>query len=345
MKTRLFRTLSVILIVTFSGCAQTRRVHFTALPKVKTSTEMMPTPEALSAEASYPAETTSQQLEIHFIKVGQGDCTLVRCPNGRNILVDCGSDAEGDPDEVRSYLDEKIGNGPIDTLVISHPHTDHYNMLPLALGDREVNEVLLIGELHDHGIITGWLEEFPENSIQSLNVNYRSTPEIPSNLFGQGEVDFYVLAAEVPGNKNTRSIVLLISYDMFDVILTGDATSATENDILDNFPNYWLDCEVLKMGHHGSSTSSSRKWARKVKPEVSIATAAFGQKHGHPKRNIVNRLAGYADSAPVHNLRVWLNRSTLEDRPSYDKAIYSTATNGTIVVQSDGSAYDVIYDR
>ena len=90
-----------------------------------------------------------------------------------------------------------------------------------------------------------------------------------------GDADVFILAADIQASrspKNARSIVVLISYGDFDVMLMGDATFDTEDAILERYPEDWLDVEVLKIGHHGSSTTStSLDWAETVQPKLAVA--------------------------------------------------------------------------
>ncbi|MCH8316588.1 MAG: MBL fold metallo-hydrolase [Planctomycetes bacterium] len=104
---------------------------------------------AILALVSVPAAWGQPQPELvlHFVEIGQGDCTLIECPNGGFILVDAGSTARGDRDAVREYVRDQLdqANPRIDTVVITHLDADHYNYLPDVLTDDiEVGQVLLV---------------------------------------------------------------------------------------------------------------------------------------------------------------------------------------------------------
>jgi beta-lactamase superfamily II metal-dependent hydrolase len=97
-------------------------------------------------DASYAA-----QVELHFIYVGQGDCTLITMDDGRKILVDCGSTGGRDPEEVREYVLAQLGSNPeLDVLVVTHPDADHYNLVEAVLEGVEVHKVLHVGSTDEY---------------------------------------------------------------------------------------------------------------------------------------------------------------------------------------------------
>lgn len=292
-----------------------------------------------------------EQHDIHFINVGQGDCTLIECPNGTKILVDCGSTSGGNPLRVRSYLlSELDADEPqIDVLVITHPDADHYNMLPQVLEGIAVGLVMTVGgpKEHDRNDVDEWLED-QENVVIVGTAEYDPADE-PSDRFIAGDVAIHIMAANTMGDPsptNTRSIVLGITYEDFDCMLTGDATFATEDRILERYEADWLQFEVLKIGHHGSSTTStSQTWADAIQRQVAIASCSFSNSYGHPRQSVFARLEPHTIAAEAHPVRWALSQRQFENVDNYEEAIYSTATNGDIVVETDGETYSVVYTR
>ena len=213
------------------------------------------------------------ELVLHFVAIGQGDCTLIECPNGGFILVDAGSTARGDRDAVREYVRDQLDQTSprIDTVIVTHPDADHYNYLPDVLTDDiEVGQVLLVEGNDDYevpgGDFDGWMQDHPGVPIVRLDENDINPADDPNDTCTCGDADVFVLAANVGGSnapRNDRSIVLMLSYGEFDVVLTGDATKATEDGIIEEYDkDNWLGVEVLKVGHHGSvTTSTSERWA------------------------------------------------------------------------------------
>lgn len=288
-------------------------------------------------------------LELHFIDVGQGDCTLIKRPNGTVILVDCGSLGGANETEVREYLlDQLDSQDPtIDALVITHPDRDHYNLLPDVLEGVAVQKTLLVGQPSEHssGNTDDWIDDLPNRQI--LSSTYFDPEDQPNQLFADGESKIHVLAANIQASasaKNARSIVLMVSYGTYDAILTGDATFDTEEAIVDRYDDEWLDVELLKVGHHGSSTTSTSKdWLKVVRPETAVVSAGYWNSFGHPRRSVIYLLYPYTEKTSTHTMRYgWYagNREYHYRDMHYSReSIYSTASSGTIVVHTDGSEW------
>jgi len=296
----------------------------------------------------------ADKLELHFIDVGQGDSTLVICPNGKTILIDAGS-KPGPPHEmIRDYLDEQLDRHAhkVDTLVITHPDIDHFNILPDVLGDIPIGKIYMVGKKTDYkdAHFRTWISKFRPDSIKVLSPGYFDEKDHPNASINCGAAKVYILSAAVKSKttksnfvKNTLSIVLMVRFGTFDVILTGDATTETEEIILQRYPHDWLQAEVLKIGHHGSRiTSTGDEWTSVVKPEVAIASAGEKSVHGHPSEEVVKRLEPFTKSAPEHTM-VYSSGNRNHYRwhkiENYKESIYSTAASGNIVITSDGQDY------
>lgn len=264
--------------------------------------------------------------------------------------MDCGSSKSGNPATVRKYLVKQLGAVPeLDWVVITHPDKDHYNYLPQVLENIPVGKVFLVDQPSEfpEGDCEAWLDEFaPADRIildaASWNVN-PAKQLIPD----QGGARVSVLAANVEdttvnSEKNTRSIVLKVTFNNFDAILTGDATFDTENDIMNRFTANFLDVELLKIGHHGSrATSTSSNWAAKVKPEIAVVSSAYSNSYGHPASNVIARLEQFTEPAPAHKFRWYNGPGRPRNITSYTEQIYCTGRNGNVVVKSDGTNFDV----
>ena len=138
----------------------------------------------------------------------------------------------------------------------------------------------------------------------------------------------------------------MIRHGNFEVILTGDATKKTEEKILSRYSPSWLNSDALKVGHHGSSTTSTTDgWARFIKPEVAVVSAGIRSQHGHPRKEVIKRLEPFTKngdeshsisySSGVRGSYVW------EDIEGYVEQIYSTVNSGNVVIRSDGNGYTV----
>ena len=311
------------------------------------------------------ANAQSPELTIHFIDVGQGDCTLIECPGGNKILVDCGSVGGGDAQAVREYLLEQLdATSPrIDTLIITHPDRDHYNLVSRVLSDDiEVGQLIMVGDTdeHDQGGFDDWADTVELDDEDSFIIlddpDFHELVDLAADdrTCDCGDADVSILAASVVASRsatNARSIVLLVTLGDFDVLLTGDATTATERVIINRYVTNGspdaLQCEVLKIGHHGSSTTSTGvAFAAAVAPNLAVVSCSFGNSFRHPRQIVIDRLTPFTDESEPHVFR-WGNRDIstgrFSDFSAFTEAIYSTATNGTIVITADAEGYSITY--
>lgn len=291
------------------------------------------------------------KLGLHFIDVGQGDSTLVVCPNDKTILVDAGSLSGYSSDAVREHIVPILSEREyrIDSLVVTHPDADHYNLLTDALNEIPVGKVFYVGAYDDYSrSFSSWLRGFSNSKRHRLSTSDRDPEGEPSTTINCGEAEVYVLAASVEATKsakNAKSIVLMIRYKEFEAILTGDATHDTEDHIIDNYPAAFLDVDLLKVGHHGSSyTSTSKDWAKAISPQIAIVSAGNRNSHGHPRQVVLNRLEPYTIEVEEHSITESTGRRgeyIWHPDHNYKEAIFTTSTSGTIVVTSGGTGFEV----
>jgi len=292
------------------------------------------------------------ELEIHFIDVGQGDSTLVVCPNGRNLLIDAGSHSGAEADVIRDYIFGEIGPDQprIDALIVTHADSDHYNLIPSVLAQVYVRKAFHVGRASHYGdeTVWNWLRRLGER-LEFVSESYYDRSGRPNPDIDCGAAEVYFLAANVRHSKswkNARSIVLMVRFGEFEVILTGDATHATENRIMERYDAAWLDADVLKIGHHGSlATSTSTSWADTVRPEIAVASAGWRSRYGHPRREVLERLEGHTIAWDPHRITSATGRQndyTWHDDDNYREGIFLTATNGSVVVTTRGDGnYEV----
>ncbi len=293
----------------------------------------------------------SDQLTISFIDVGQGDSTLISCPNDQRILIDAGSLSGVGADTIRSQIMPELSQNDlrIHTLIITHPDTDHYNKLKDVIDTIPVNNVLWVGTREDYNItFWKWFDTELNATKTRLEFDDFNLPAAPNNSIDCGDANVFILAADVPASKsvkNATSIVVMIRYGNFEAIFAGDATHATENVILARYDDSWLDVELLKIGHHGSlSTSTSKIWADTLTPEIAVVSAGHENRHGHPRREVVQRLEPHTISADTHSFVSATGKRgnyTWHADSQYTEAIYSTVTNGKVQVTTDGNSWQV----
>ena len=300
-------------------------------------------------------------LEIHFIDIDQGDSTLVVCPNRKTILVDGGSLPPVRIDTVRDYILRKLDRyeRKIDTLVITHPDREHYNLLPEVLHRIPITRLLMVGEGLDYSSrFQKWLRvnSDPKNSqsliknITVLESNSFTPSKSSSQLIDCGEAKVYILAAGIQAKasrRNAMSIVLMIRHGDIEAILTGDATKDTEKLIMERYSPEWLDADILKISHHGSvSTSPNQQWSQVVKPELAVVSSSPMNKYGHPRKEVIERLEPFTKNLDPHVMKYFAKNEDgykLETVPQYDEAIFSMAVSGNIAISSNGQSYDVTF--
>jgi beta-lactamase superfamily II metal-dependent hydrolase len=388
MSRRILSVILVMFLLTFLAHGERAVCSFEATAQGDSQT-------ARDGQCGAAALTGTERLEAHFLDVTQGDCILLRGyttetggPAECNIVVDCGTSSGSTKEQIRetatgarkSLIKAFEGRTKkIDALVITHPHTDHYNLIPHVLKDFAVDQILIAGEAAeiDRGYGANSVDEAGDLRskktrywLQARRENIKGLRRYASDTAGtyaaldlpSAPLEIRVLAADVgPAyNKNNRSIVLMVTLGEFDLLLTGDATGKTQDAVIQANVDERLDCDVLKVAHHGSFTHGSNEgeWTKVVRPEVAIISARYGEEHNHPRDAAICCLHQHTVGAPRHCFRTWGKkvrgqRSVPVDIPrdaaqsathGFNEAIFLTATNGNIVLTTDGVKYNVEYD-
>ncbi|MGN0967677.1 MAG: MBL fold metallo-hydrolase [Oscillospiraceae bacterium] len=300
----LLSVLSLLLLL--CGCvpeADTPELTLTPVPtSIPTST---PTPTPTSAPAPTPTPAPVQPvsgdgLTVHFIDVGQADCALLQC-DGQTMLID-GGNAE-DSSLVVSYLRNQ-GVEYLDYVVCTHAHEDHVGGLSGPLNTCTVGQVFAPVTQYDSKVFSNFVKYTDQQGLEI------TIPQADSAFdLGQAQVTVLGPRKEYEDTNNT-SIVLRVDYGETSFLFTGDMESAAEQDLLNVGCD--LGATVLKVGHHGSSTSSSYVFLREVMPEYAVISVGKDNSYGHPHEEVMSRL--YDAQATV----------------------YRTDEQGTVVAFSDG---------
>lgn len=226
-------------------------------------------------------------LKVVFLDVGQGDAIYIEAPNGRQILVDGGPDAKllSSLSKVMPFADRSL-----DMIVATHPDSDHIGGFPLLLDNYKVRSILENGSKGDSKVSTSLEEKVVKKKINKI-IAKRGMHIV---LDDKRNIYFDILFPDrdvINLESNEASIVGKLVYGENSFMLTGDASLYTENLIEWNENNKTLDADVLKLGHHGSRTSSSVLWLKRVTPEVAIISVDKGNKYGHPHKELLDRLS------------------------------------------------------
>jgi len=217
----------------------------------------------------------SADAEFHFIDVGQGDAAMIMTDEV-HILVDCGTGEYADTviEYVKKYTDT------VDLFVFSHPHDDHMGGAADVMSALEVKEVLMADGGSDSKFFERALDVIEEKDITV-------TEAIAGKKYTCGDVNIDVFSpAKDYEDHNNNSIVMKATVDGASVMFTGDAETPVESDVLKSYAGK-LSSNVLKVGHHGSTTSSSRAFVEAVDPDIAVISCGEGNSYGHPHREIV----------------------------------------------------------
>ena len=225
--------------------------------------------------AELPKDST---FEVHYLDVGQGDCSLILC-DGHAMLIDGGEASESS--KVYAYL-KAHGVNHLDYLVATHAHSDHIGGLSGALNYATVDTAFCPVTEYDSKTFSS-LVKYLGN--QGLSITVPSAGE--SFMLGSAYVQ--VLGPQgTYDDPNDMSIVLKVTYGETSFLFTGDAERTAEADILD--AGYDLSATVLKVGHHGSDTSTSYPFLREIMPEYAVIQVGEDNSYGHPAEDTLSRL-------------------------------------------------------
>lgn len=221
-------------------------------------------------------------LAVRFIDVGQGDCELIVTPDGQTMLIDAGIPESGD--DIVGYI-SALGIKEIDIFVATHYHEDHIGGSPQVFDAFEILSVLILDCEVKTVCAKNLIKDIKE---EKSKITYAER----GYEFELGEADFLTLSPEkiTDGGGNDDSIVLRMEYGEARYIFTGDAEEETEKEILSYYDKSELSADLLKVGHHGSRTSTSNKFLEALSPSIAVISCGAGNSYGHPHIETVEKL-------------------------------------------------------
>lgn len=228
----------------------------------------------------------SAEAQVYFIDVGQGDSELIRLKDsGIDILIDAGT--RSTKQELADYLKE-LGVDDIDILIGTHPHEDHIGGMAKIIEEFPIG-TLYLPETSDEMTPTTKTYESLLDAAENKNVTVR-TAAAGDVLLEQGNTSFKVLSPSHTDydNLNDYSIVTRLKVGNTAFLFQGDAETPVEEEILDSGAD--VSCDVIKLGHHGSSTSSSRAYLEAANPSAAVISCGVGNEYGHPHRETMDLL-------------------------------------------------------
>jgi beta-lactamase superfamily II metal-dependent hydrolase len=245
--------------------------------------------EAKPVQADIKNFNISDEIQVHFIDVGQADAIFIDAGDN-DILIDAGNRADGDM--VVNYL-KSLHTDDLEMIIATHPHEDHIGGMVDVINNFDVDLILKPGI---SSLETKTSKDF-ELIIDEKNID----TEIPSfeqqYIFGDVVITILSTQDNQYTETNDFSIVCRVDYGDTSFLMTGDAESPVEHDLTDSQTN--LKVDVLKVGHHGGATSTTALFLHKVNPTYAVISVGEDNKYGHPDNLVTRRL----DTNDIQTLR------------------------------------------
>lgn len=258
-----------------------------------------------SSSETETAIVSEGSLKVHFIDVGQGDAIFVELPNKETMLIDAGPSSG----IVNSYLNG-LGYSKINYVVATHPDADHINGMPEVLNSFSVDKFYMPEKEHTTKIFESMLNAIANNGCDAIYAKAGNTIVEENNL----NVKF-VSPTKNYGDNNNASAVVKLCFGKNSFLFMGDAEISVEHDIMS--AGYDVSADVLKVGHHGSDSSTSDAFVKKVNPKYAVISVGENNRYGHPTNSVL---------AILQNNNV---------------DVYRTDEVGTIVFVCDGVSYSI----
>lgn len=254
----------------------------------------------------------SSDLTVNFLDVGQGDAIFIETPNHNQALIDGGSGSAvlAQLGKVMPYYDKEI-----DLLVLTHPDADHLGGLIEVLKRYEVGKILTTGVKTDTNGFQAWQDLIKNKNIPVQIAEFGQVVNLSS------DVNLYILSPfeNLEGKNvkdlNNTSIVSRLVYGELEILLTGDAEKKLEGELMAKKVN--LKSDILKVGHHGSKSSTGENFLEEIKPKKAVIQVGENNRYKHPSKEIL-------DGLDLKGVK-----------------IYRTDENGDIEVKSDGKSYEI----
>lgn len=245
--------------------------------------------------------TNNDLLKVHYLDVGQGDSIFIELPNNETMLIDAAESYQSE--NIINYL-KNLNYQKIDYVIGTHPHTDHIGGLKDIINTFEIGKIYMPKVVSTTKTYENLLMAIKE---KNLKIN---TAKAGTSIIDTDALKINILA---PNNStytelNNYSVVTKITYGTTKFLFMGDAEKLSENEIKEN-----VTADVIKIGHHGSNTSSSIDFIKKVNAKYGIISVGLNNKYNLPKEETITN---------------WENSGT---------KIYLTSINGTITAISDGT--------
>lgn len=238
-----------------------------------------------SVSTAAAKETNRTDALVYFLDVGQGDSELICLPNGTHVLIDTGT-TDG-ADELVSYI-KNLGITKIDYLIATHPHEDHIGGMTAVISTFEIGNIYM-PKVAANQVPTTKCYENMLNAISKKGLKITQSKGGMTVLnSGNTKLEFFAPNGSKYNDLNSYSIVAKFTFGSNRILFTGDADTDSEKEMLKN--GYDLKCDILKCGHHGSSTASSTAFLKAVDPQYAMISCGVNNDYGHPHKAVLDRL-------------------------------------------------------
>ena len=268
---RIFALFSVFILF-LTGCGQISADDVTSLIEGFL-------PEGNNTTVGAPPEGTVST--VHFIDVGQGDSEFIELPDGKTVLIDASTRSAGE--DVVSYI-EDLGYDAIDIVIATHPHEDHIGGLPDVIDTFDIGQMYMSKGITTTKIFETLMDKISENMIP---VDVADAGELLMSGTGY-ELTCVGPMGDEYDDLNNYSLVTRLDVGNSSFLFTGDCEAVCEQEMIDAGMD--LDVDILKVGHHGSSTSSSEAFLESASPEVAVISCGVNNEYGHPHDETLEKL-------------------------------------------------------
>lgn len=248
-------------------------------------------------------------IKVHYIDVGQGDSVFIELSNQKTMLIDAGEASKGKT--VASYISSK-GYSRIDYLIGTHPHADHIGGLAYIINNFDIGNIYMPKAISNSKTYENLLNTISAKGLKITTARAGVNIINNSNL----KVDIIAPNRDSYNDLNNYSAVIKLTYGNSKFLFMGDAETQSENEIITD-----VSADIIKIGHHGSDTSSGQSFVNKVKAKYVVIMVGNNNQYNHPCQTIIDR---------------WNNIGA---------KVYRTDLNGNIIVTSDGKSLEISVTR
>jgi len=313
---------------------------------------------------NFSQEVVSSKTKVHFIDVGQGDCTLIQLPDNKNILIDTGP--SNSLDKVIKYL-SVLGinkNDNIDYLILTHTDADHIGNAKDIAEYFNVSQAYIPKLYSTYEILHGLnvndynvdYSQLWSNTVKSLHKNVSTITYVQKDLKIEDATANYSLIflspfSEKISNKNNYSPLILLNIDNIKMMFVGDAEASVENEFLSYYEEListnYFDVSVLKVAHHGSKGSTQEEFLAVLKPEYAVISSGKDNSYNHPNNQTINNLnninCNILRTDLTSSVVIGVNNGQVVTQTNYDKILFTVYKSWHFVVSGIVISFVCIY--